>query len=81
YKAHYGDGVYAWESNATGVGKYIDIEVPPGTAIEKLVVQGSGGQQVYYRIVGAESDSVAVKVIGTNFTEAELAKFRFILED
>jgi hypothetical protein len=68
-KAHYGDGVYAWEANTKGVGaRYIDIEVPSGTAAELLVTQAGK----WYRLVSPQGNSLSVRVVGHNFTAAEV---------
>lgn len=68
-KAHYGEGVYAWEQGAKQVGKYVDIEVPAGTAAEKIVVGG----QTWYRLVPASGDTLPVKIVGTNLSTEEIA--------
>lgn len=68
-KAHYGEGLYAWGRNAERIGKYIEIEVSAGTAVEKLVVSGQG---TWYRLVSASGKSVSIRVVGTNLTRAEL---------
>jgi hypothetical protein len=73
--AHYGEGVYAWESNRAGARGYIDIRVPAGTAVERIVVQGDR-PQVFYRLVPAEGNTLGVEIVGTDFTDAQLAPFR-----
>lgn len=75
-KAHYGEGVYAWRANASGIGRrYIDIEVPPGTAAE-LIQTPSGS---WYRLVSPEGNTLPVRVVGHNFTDAEVAFGRQVL--
>jgi hypothetical protein len=71
--AHYGEGVYAWQAGATGVGKFIDIEVS-GVAVEQLIVKNAmtGSRQVFVRLVPATGDTVAVKIVGTNLTKEEI---------
>lgn len=68
--AHYGEGVYAWGEGAQGVGKYIDIEVAPGAAFEAIVVKGQG--KTVYRLMSESGDRLAVKIVGTNLSEAEI---------
>lgn len=69
-KAHYGEGVYAWRANSTGIGRrWIDIEVPPGTAAE-LIQTPSGS---WYRLLSPEGNSLPVRVVGHNFTAQEIA--------
>jgi hypothetical protein len=68
-KAHYGPGVYAWEKGAQRIGKYIDIEVPAGTAAEKIVVGG----KTWYRLVPASGNTLPVKIVGTNLSAEEIA--------
>lgn len=71
YKAQFGVGVYAWEANATGIGaRYIDIEVPSGTAAEYLTTPGGN----FYRLVPATGDTLPVKVVSHNFTPAEVVR-------
>ncbi len=79
--AHYGEGVYAWSAGQTNVGRYIDIQVPAGTAVERLVVHGSRGQQVFYRLVPGQGSTLPVRVQGTSFTSAQLDRFRPLIED
>ena len=67
--AQFGEGVYAWESGAKGIGRrYIDIEVPAGTAVEYLTTPGGK----FYRLVPAAGDTLAVRVVGHNFPPAEV---------
>jgi hypothetical protein len=75
--AHYGEGVYVWEATKTGVGRYIDIEVPAGTAAELLKVEGVGS---WYRLVSASATNVSIKIVGHNFSQAELEFARKLLE-
>lgn len=79
--AHYGEGVYAWQKGANGVGKYIDIEVPAGVAVEQLIVKNSltGSRQVFVRLVPATGDTVAAKIVGTNLTKEEIELGRSLL--
>jgi hypothetical protein len=67
-KAHYGEGVYAWEAGQTKVGTYIDIEVPPGTAVETINANG----QTFVRLVPAQGDSLPVKIVGTNLSKEQI---------
>jgi hypothetical protein len=67
-KAHHGEGIYAWGRAQKGVGKYVDIEVPAGTAVETLSVNG----QTWYRLVPAAGDTLPVKVVGTNLTSEQI---------
>jgi hypothetical protein len=39
-KVHYAEGVYAWQPGQSGVGTYIDIQVPAGTGVETRKVGG-----------------------------------------
>lgn len=75
-KAHYGEGVYAWEQGATKVGKWIDIEVAAGTAIERL--EGDAG--VWYRLVPASGNTLGVRIVGTNLTQEEMAMGRRLID-
>jgi len=70
--AQYGEGVYAWRANSTGIGRrYIDIEVPAGTAAE-LLNTPSGS---WYRLVPPDGNTLPVKIVGHNFTTNELAPY------
>lgn len=60
--AHYGEGVYAWHAGQSGVGTYIDVEVPAGMGVETLKVGG----QSWVRIVPPGGDVLPVKIVGTN---------------
>jgi hypothetical protein len=60
--AHFGEGVYAWNAGATGVGTYIDIEVAAGAAVETLKV----GAQSWVRIVPAQGAVLSVRIVATN---------------
>lgn len=80
-KAHYGEGVYAWPKGATGVGKFIDIEVPKGAAVEHLVVrQANGATQAWFRLVPAAGDTLPVKIVGTNLSKEEIELGRALLK-
>jgi RHS repeat-associated protein len=76
-RAQFGEGVYAWSNTQTGVKRYIDFVVPADTAVEKIVVNDG---QTYYRIVPKSGDRVAVKVVGTDMSEAELNAFRPVVD-
>jgi hypothetical protein len=74
--AHYGEGVYAWRANSTGIGRrWIDIEVPAGTAAE-LIQTPSGS---WYRLLGADGQTLPVRIVRHNFTPSELALGRAVL--
>jgi len=75
--AHYGEGVYAWRAGEQKVGAYVDIELPPGTAVETLQVDGKS----WYRIVPPSGDRVKVKVVGTNLSEQEQKMGRIMARD
>jgi hypothetical protein len=68
-KAHYGEGTYVWPKDAKGVGKYVDVEVAAGTAVETIQVKG----QTFYRLVPSQGQTVSVKIVGTNLSQEELA--------
>jgi hypothetical protein len=75
-RAHYGEGVYAWRANATGIGRrWIDIEVAPGTAAE--LIQTPAG--TWYRLVPPDGDTLVVRVVGHNFTPEEVTLGRRVL--
>jgi hypothetical protein len=69
--AHYGEGVYTWAQDAQGVGKYIDIEVPAGVAVETIQVPAKG--QTFYRLVPATGDTLPIRIVGTNLSQEEIA--------
>jgi hypothetical protein len=60
--AQYGEGVYAWPGGRPTNEPYIDIEVPPGTAVEKL----DFGNKNWVRMVPPTGKSLPVKIVGTN---------------
>ena len=66
--AHYGEGVYAWPAGSQGTGKYIDIEVPPGTGVETLKV----GNETWVRMVPPSGNRLSVKIVGTNLSPAQI---------
>jgi hypothetical protein len=68
--AHFGEGVYAWHPGSKGAATYIDVEVPPGVAVETL---DFGGGKGWVRLVPAQGDRVPVKIIGTNLTPEQIA--------
>jgi hypothetical protein len=70
--AHYGEGVYAWPAGKPSTRAYIDIEVPPGTAVETLNV---GGQR-WVRMVPPNGDRLPVKIVGTNLSPAQIKMAR-----
>lgn len=74
-KAHYGEGVYAWQAGAKGVGTYIDIQVAPGTAVETIQVKG----QTFVRLLPAKGNSLPVKIVGTNMSPQQIAFGRKVL--
>ena len=74
-KAHYGEGVYAWQSGATGVQTYIDVEVPAGTGVETLEVGG----QSWVRMVPPEGDRLTVRIVGTNMPKEQIEFGRKLL--
>ncbi|HJS09057.1 MAG TPA: hypothetical protein VJ809_15415 [Pirellulales bacterium] len=74
-KAHYGEGVYVWPANKSGVGHYIDIEVPAGTAAEQITV-ASGS---WYRLVSAQGNRLSIKIVGHSFTQEEVAMGRMLV--
>ncbi len=80
-RAHYGPGVYAWHQGSSGGSVWIDIEVSAGTAVENLVVHGSGGQQRFVRIVPAEGDYLPVKIKDKSITDEVLAGFAKLVKD
>lgn len=65
--AHYGEGVYAWGPDGPTNWRYIDIEVPRGTAVETIKV----GDATWYRLVPGNGNNLKVKVVGHNFTPEE----------
>jgi hypothetical protein len=75
-KAHYGEGVYAWHPNQTGVGTYIDVQVPPGTGVETIKV----GNQSWVRMVPPEGNALQVKIVGTNMPESQINLGRQLLK-
>jgi hypothetical protein len=66
--AHYGEGVYAWPAGSGGAGKYIDIEVPPGTGVETLKV----GNETWVRMVPPNGNRLPVKIVGSNLSPAQI---------
>jgi hypothetical protein len=75
--AHYGEGVYAWPAGSQGVGKYIDIEVPPGTGVETLKV----GNETWVRMVPPSGNRLPVKIVGTNLSPTQIEWGRKIAND
>ncbi|MBC8166208.1 MAG: hypothetical protein H7Y20_10090 [Bryobacteraceae bacterium] len=67
-KAQYGEGVYAWLPGQQRIGVYIDIEVPAGTGVETLNVNG----QRWVRMVPPEGNALPVKIVGTNMPEHQI---------
>ena len=78
-KAHYGDGLYTWEYGTTGVAKYIDIEIGPGHAVERIDIVDTG--HTYFRIVPDQGRQVTVRIVGTNLTAEEMAYGRMMAFD
>jgi hypothetical protein len=74
-KAHYGEGVYAWHPNQTGVGTYIDVQVPVGTGVETLKV----GNQSWVRMLPPEGNVLPVKIVGTNMPQSQIDLGRKLL--
>lgn len=68
HNAHYGEGVYAWGPDGPKTGRYIDIEVPRGTAVETIKVR----EGTWYRLVPGSGNKLKVKIVGHNFTPKEL---------
>jgi hypothetical protein len=66
--AHYGEGVYAWPAGSDEAGKYIDIEVPPGTGVETLKV----GNETWVRMVPPNGNRLPVKIVGSNLSPAQI---------
>jgi hypothetical protein len=75
-KAHYGEGVYAWQPGQTGVGNYIDVQVPPGTGVETIKV----GNQSWVRMVPPEGNVLPVKIVGTNMPQSQIDMGRQLLK-
>lgn len=68
--AHYGTGAYAYGHNVprpTGK-RYIDFEVPSGTAVE--LIEAPDG--AFYRLVPPDGDAVPITITGSNFTPDEI---------
>lgn len=76
-KAHYGEGVYAWTPDKRAVGPCIDIEVPAGTAVETLTVEG----KTWVRLVPATGDRLRVKIVNTNLSEQQKQMGRIMARD
>jgi hypothetical protein len=76
-KAHYGEGVYAWTLDKRAVGPCIDVEVPPGTAVETLTVDG----KTWVRMVPATGDRLRVRIVNTNLTEQQKQMGRIMVRD
>lgn len=77
-KAHYGEGVYAWGPGRVGNNQYyIDIEIPAGVAVERIVVKG---REPMYRFVTASGNNVPVRVVGTNITKEEFEQWSKLLD-
>jgi hypothetical protein len=76
-KAHYGEGVYAWTLDKRAVGPCIDVEVPAGTAVETLTVDG----KTWVRLVPATGDRLPVKIVNTNLTEQQKQMGRIMARD
>ncbi len=74
--AHYGEGVYAWEPGKTGVGTYIDIEVPAGTGVETL----DFGNSRWVRMVPPSGNTLPVKIVGTNMPQPQIDWGRSLLK-
>jgi hypothetical protein len=75
--AHYGEGVYAWNLDRRAVGPCIDIEVPAGTAVETLTVEG----KTWVRLVPPSGNRLPVKIVNTNLTEQERQMGRMMARD
>jgi len=58
---------FAWRQDKQAVGPCIDIEVPPGTAVETLSADG----KTWVRIVPATGDRFPIRIVNTNLTEQE----------
>lgn len=67
-QAHYGEGVYAWPQGQEKARTYIDIEVPAGTGVETLNVNG----QKWVRLVPPEGNALTVKIVGHNVSDQQL---------
>jgi hypothetical protein len=78
--AKYGQGVYAWEKGKPpGSQTYIDIEVPPGTAVETIKFPDG---RVYVRMMPPTGDKLPAKIVGSNLTQQEIAQGRrFVASD
>jgi len=74
--AHYGEGVYAWHPGQTKIGTYIDIQVPAGTGVETIKVDG----QSFVRMVPPEGNVLPVKIVGTNMPESQINLGRQVLK-
>jgi hypothetical protein len=67
-QAHYGEGVYAWPAGQEKARIYIDIEVPAGTGVETLNVNG----QKWVRMVPPEGNALPVKIVGHNLPDNQI---------
>jgi hypothetical protein len=77
-EAHYGEGVYAWEAGKQGVGTYSDIQVPAGTGVETIEVEGSR----WVRMLPPGGNRLPVKIVGTNLAQDLIAWARkFVASD
>lgn len=70
HSAHYGDGAYVFGPDVPRPSgqRYIEFEVPAGTAIE--LIEAPTGR--FYRLVPPEGEIVPIKITGTNFTPDEI---------
>lgn len=75
---HYGEGVYAWPAGKNVGGKFIDIEVKASTGVEKIVTKDGSH---WYRMVPAEGNQLAVRIVGHNFTKEEVRDAARLLGD
>jgi hypothetical protein len=75
--AHYGDGVYSWRAQEPNVHGYVDVEVPAGTAVETLQVDG----KTWVRLVPPTGDRLPVKIIRTDLTDHEQKLGRIMARD
>lgn len=70
--AKYGEGLYAWpEAHPGGPNmRYIDIQVPPETAVETIIDERGMTME---RLVPPEGNTINVKIVGHNFTATEVS--------
>ena len=76
-KAHYGEGVYAWTLDKKAFGPCIDVEVPAGTAVETLTVDG----KTWVRMVPATGNKLRARIVSTNLTEQQKQMGRIMARD